>query len=433
MKKLFIIIAVCFISITAMSQAFRRLGRPTTVGISDIAFTSDNVRIVCAGDKIYKYEHNGGYFSVIPSVPTGSAIVKIAVDTVHDNILLFGAKIGTYRNSFAYLSKKSDATYSYFPSNAEFSYSVSGYPNQSNITNLRADSTGKIWIGSVKGIVLYNDTTDMSNCVINMMPAMTGAQTTNLYEVTDLCPMPNDNLWCLGDLGVRLYNSSDQTQKSNSEINSVITTSSYAPYNKGVAITSRGEYVWYVNGEAIYKLKYDGSTCEKFPNQYQQYIKCIRVDQAGVLWAITNLPNNANHIVYTPDNGITWYGINMSSGYDVDSDGQQISDMTDLEIDKYGNKWLLANGGSLYMLSDTLTASTAQSTIRAYPNPVNDELTIDVQEPCDIVITSATGQIVYSNSITSTTRINTSDFTRGIYFVSYTTETSRKTIKIIKN
>lgn len=83
----------------------------------------------------------------------------------------------------------------------------------------------------------------------------------------------------------------------------------------------------------------------------------------------------------------------------------------------------------------SLSANELTETISLYPNPVENELHIDATEGSieAIDIVSATGQNVYSKSITEmNTTISTSNWGSGVYFVRVRTLQGIKNFKVVK-
>jgi hypothetical protein len=68
----------------------------------------------------------------------------------------------------------------------------------------------------------------------------------------------------------------------------------------------------------------------------------------------------------------------------------------------------------------------------AFPNPFNDELTIDVNEPSQITITNALGQVVKTVNVNGPIKLDTEDLPKGIYVLCVKTQYATRTIKMIK-
>ncbi len=77
----------------------------------------------------------------------------------------------------------------------------------------------------------------------------------------------------------------------------------------------------------------------------------------------------------------------------------------------------------------------SNNTIKIYPNPTRGLLNIDVKDfstTAQLTITNLLGKILYSKKIqTTTTTIDTSTFTKGIYFVTLEDGTKKSTKKVI--
>ncbi|MEJ6661840.1 MAG: T9SS type A sorting domain-containing protein, partial [Bacteroidia bacterium] len=86
----------------------------------------------------------------------------------------------------------------------------------------------------------------------------------------------------------------------------------------------------------------------------------------------------------------------------------------------------LASGGSI---------STTKSEFKAYPNPADDELTIELADKhdcCVVEITNAQGQVVLSEKLkekSNTKKLNISKLAAGTYFVGVVTDNLAYDIK----
>ncbi len=79
---------------------------------------------------------------------------------------------------------------------------------------------------------------------------------------------------------------------------------------------------------------------------------------------------------------------------------------------------------------ETSVAGFDINDITAYPNPFNDKLHIkNVGDVNRIVITNVLGTVVKDMEVTGDKVINTSDFTPGIYFITFETSTGEKVIR----
>ena len=68
----------------------------------------------------------------------------------------------------------------------------------------------------------------------------------------------------------------------------------------------------------------------------------------------------------------------------------------------------------------------------AFPNPFNDEITIEVNEPSQISLSNALGQLVQTVNVNGKTTINTNDLPKALYILSIKTQSGSKDIKLIK-
>ncbi len=73
------------------------------------------------------------------------------------------------------------------------------------------------------------------------------------------------------------------------------------------------------------------------------------------------------------------------------------------------------------------------SAIIAYPNPFNNELSLDLSSPASIKVTNVLGkQILKLNTNNSIAKINTTNWSTGIYFITITTHIGIETIQVVK-
>ena len=72
--------------------------------------------------------------------------------------------------------------------------------------------------------------------------------------------------------------------------------------------------------------------------------------------------------------------------------------------------------------------------LAVYPNPTLDKLNIiQLGKVSEIAILNVTGKVIYSRNITTNTHyVNTSNYSRGVYFVRITSEGETQTRKFIK-
>jgi hypothetical protein len=76
--------------------------------------------------------------------------------------------------------------------------------------------------------------------------------------------------------------------------------------------------------------------------------------------------------------------------------------------------------------------------VNAYPNPMSDELTIEVStkenQRLNYVLVDALGRTILTGTLNNRTTINTSDLEKGFYNLSITNEkgSSLKAVKLVK-
>ena len=70
--------------------------------------------------------------------------------------------------------------------------------------------------------------------------------------------------------------------------------------------------------------------------------------------------------------------------------------------------------------------------VNAFPNPFKDELTIEVNEPSQITITNALGQVVKTLNVNGKTTLDTNDLPKALYVLTIKTQSGSRAIKLIK-
>ncbi|MFO0433975.1 MAG: T9SS type A sorting domain-containing protein, partial [Sphingobacteriaceae bacterium] len=76
--------------------------------------------------------------------------------------------------------------------------------------------------------------------------------------------------------------------------------------------------------------------------------------------------------------------------------------------------------------------ATASTSIQAFPNPFTNELTIEVNEPSQITITNALGQVVKTLNVNGKTTLDTYDLPKALYVLTIKTQSGLRNIKLIK-
>jgi hypothetical protein len=143
------------------------------------------------------------------------------------------------------------------------------------------------------------------------------------------------------------------------------------------------------------------------------------------------LPNNASN------QDVTWSVINGAGTASIDQNGL----LTGLTVGLVTVKATADDGsGTEGFLDIEVTEDVAginennNIVTNIYPNPVLNQLTIEVNKPGVGNIYTQNGQLVQSFKLTQNAeRINVADLTSGIYFLTITTEGGQTTKKLIKN
>lgn len=112
------------------------------------------------------------------------------------------------------------------------------------------------------------------------------------------------------------------------------------------------------------------------------------------------------------------------------------------EATENGNYAVIITDGSCIDTSNCVEISTIglssndlSKKVSLYPNPITNEMNIDVTDASlvSIEVFSATGQSVYSESVsTSSAMISTSNWESGVYFVNINTLEGNTTLKVVK-
>jgi hypothetical protein len=80
-----------------------------------------------------------------------------------------------------------------------------------------------------------------------------------------------------------------------------------------------------------------------------------------------------------------------------------------------------------------ISSTTNPASIRVYPNPVNDMLTLETPAAGTVTVTNSLGAVVYHASMQDKTlSINTANFATGLYFMRFSNDEETHSIKILK-
>jgi hypothetical protein len=90
--------------------------------------------------------------------------------------------------------------------------------------------------------------------------------------------------------------------------------------------------------------------------------------------------------------------------------------------------------GCIVIVGVGLSEAEQSMAVSAYPNPVTDLINLNLPEKGNIEITDLAGRVIgnYPEMNSGVNTLNLSRFTEGIYFISYTSENRKATIRIIK-
>ncbi|MCT4639672.1 MAG: T9SS type A sorting domain-containing protein, partial [Bacteroidales bacterium] len=148
-----------------------------------------------------------------------------------------------------------------------------------------------------------------------------------------------------------------------------------------------------------------------------------------------------------PDKGdVLSYTIADNNYFNITGDKLTVKgDLTTITADSYDISVTVTDKGGLTVSGDitidinktkpTDILDTDNNMFRVYPNPVKDQLYIEVDSDTkyDITITDISGNIVYrGNGFTKSEAINTTGLKRGVYMVSIYFSGNRHVTKVIK-
>ena len=89
---------------------------------------------------------------------------------------------------------------------------------------------------------------------------------------------------------------------------------------------------------------------------------------------------------------------------------------------------------TIHVIVTGIELSDKGRTIKVYPNPVSDEVTIEMEEQTDryaIEVLNLSGLVVYEGSFTQKTKVQTSNFVPGVYLIRIGKGNAFELIKII--
>ena len=75
--------------------------------------------------------------------------------------------------------------------------------------------------------------------------------------------------------------------------------------------------------------------------------------------------------------------------------------------------------------------SNSESLGVIYPNPSDGLINIVTDQPCEVTITNAQGQLMYQNQITQHAVVNLQQQSKGVYFVTFTNADQTMTRKVV--
>lgn len=119
-------------------------------------------------------------------------------------------------------------------------------------------------------------------------------------------------------------------------------------------------------------------------------------------WHISQQINNDKYIIEHSKNGIDYYSVGQINGNGTENLERQYSYIHDTPthgINYYRIKQVDFDGQHSYSnVTSVLIDDKAQS-ISIYPNPANDEITIDVNEATEVIVMDLTGKVLKKQNI----------------------------------
>ncbi len=136
-----------------------------------------------------------------------------------------------------------------------------------------------------------------------------------------------------------------------------------------------------------------------------------------------------------PDIGYSTKRILPETGYEIVAGGNGITgnDETSENIAVTWDSAFTAPTPGVSELTTGLRQEMGANTIRFFPNPTSNVVTLETELKVVLTITSADGKLIYKEQIQGTYVLDMSNYNKGIYFISLQTNNSKHTEKVIKN
>ncbi len=100
--------------------------------------------------------------------------------------------------------------------------------------------------------------------------------------------------------------------------------------------------------------------------------------------------------------------------------------------DTYSNLQEFINNTDPYNFTSSTNSIVTEKSIKVFPNPVQDYLTIDIEKAAFVQIYNLQGQLINRFEIEETKQINTQNWKKGIYLVQVKIDEATETFKIVK-
>ncbi|MBK7148093.1 MAG: lamin tail domain-containing protein [Bacteroidetes bacterium] len=137
----------------------------------------------------------------------------------------------------------------------------------------------------------------------------------------------------------------------------------------------------------------------------------------------------------TPDIGYSTKRMLPETGYEIVAGGNGITgnDETSENIAVTWDSAFTAPTPGVSELATGLQQVTGAQSIKLFPNPASNFITVETELKVVLTITSAEGKLIYKDEVQGTQVIDISSYTKGIYFLSLQSNMTYQTGKLIKN
>lgn len=162
------------------------------------------------------------------------------------------------------------------------------------------------------------------------------------------------------------------------------------------------------------------------------FSKDSKTDNSNNVWVISALYNSLPPISLFKYNGSNWREFSIDEAFNIT--GDELFSLLSLAIDSKNNVWIGTDKG-LIKFNETITSveNSTENSIILYPNPTNNQLTIDLSEhqAISFTISDIKGDIIETRKeiISGEFNIDLQAFTTGTYFIELTLANNQKISK----